>query len=57
MGVENPQIPCVFSTSSNGEMGVPTFPQMENGSKSLVTIGECRFLNILTLSTTTNFFV
>ena len=54
--MENPHISFVFSTSSEGNAGIPGFTQMEKISKSFVTIVEHRFLNIFTLSTTTRFF-
>ena len=54
--MENPRIHYVFSTSSEGNTSIPAFPQMEKGVKSVMTIGEHRFLNIFTLSTTTKVF-
>jgi hypothetical protein len=54
---ENPRLSYIFSTPSDENAGIPWYPQMEEGSKFLAAIGESRVLNILTLSTTTNFFL
>ena len=55
--VEKPRLSYVFSTPSDENAGIPWYPQMEEGSKFLSAIGESRVLNILTLSTTTKFFL
>lgn len=55
--VENPRISYSFSTYSDGNTDILSFPQKEEGFGFLATINERRFLNIFTLSTTTNFFL
>jgi hypothetical protein len=55
--VENLQSSYVLPTSLNRNAGIPRFPQMEERSKPPAIIGECRFVNIFTLSTTTKFFL
>ena len=40
-----------------GNTCIHAFPQMEEVLESLATIGECRFVDIFTLSTTTNFLL
>ena len=54
--VEKPRVSYVLSTPSDENAGIPWCPQLEEGSKFLAAIGESWVLNILTLSTTTNFF-
>jgi hypothetical protein len=54
--VEKLRISYSFPTSSYENVGVLSFPQTEEGLGFVASIGERRFLNIFTLSTTTNFF-
>ena len=45
----------LFPTQARANSGIPCFPQMEERLKSFIPIGESRFLNIFTHSTTTMF--
>jgi hypothetical protein len=53
---EKPRLSYIFSTPSDENTGIPWYPQIEEGSKFLATIGESLVLKIPTLSTTTNVF-
>ena len=55
--VENPLLSYISSTSSDRYAGIPRYLQTEEEPESPATLGESRALNILTLSTTTKFFI